>query len=179
MDISTVLGGGTLQRIKQIAKTAAEVTAGFVARTLTITGLFMLMLVMAACADSAADKAAIEAAAETQRRLELESAAPLTWPEMAHCLHNAGTSMPGDEDIDKSGRWQLTYSARTLCGIQLAGHRPEQLPDANCYADELLSYKAQYHVNDESTWGRARAYATMACAPVATDMPREPGDNAK
>ena len=148
------------QRVKHFTRIAFAVATGSV-----------LLLAAAACDTTAEKQAAKDAAKDAQRRLKLESAPPPGWPEMAHCLHNAGTSVPGDEDIDNSGRIHTTHAARTLCALELAAERPPHLPDANCYADELNAYEAKYNINGDGTWGRSRAYAALACTPVQTSEP--------
>ena len=89
---------------------------------------------------------------------------------MAYCLHNAGTSIPGDQNMNRAGRLQSTSTAKTLCALALADNRPQHLPDANCYADEIAAYEAKYHINDDVTWGYSQAYATLASTPVQTNL---------
>ena len=112
-------------------------------------------------------------ACDHDERIRLEQASPPSWTEMAHCLHNAGTSMPGDHNIDQYGKSRQTIAAMVLCSLELAQNRPEHLPDANCYADELDAYEAKYHFDRTTSWGRSRAYATLACIPLQTEAPTQ------
>ena len=104
--------------------------------------------------------------------LHSDRAPDLGWPQMAHCIHNAATSTPGDQHMKCSERRTLTESAGTLCAIALAGQRPKELPDTNCYQDELNAYLAKYHLEDrEHSWNTEQQYAILACTPITTTGP--------